>query len=106
MKKTIKKLDNRVIKALTRVCEYAKDNIQGFEWITHTADYSHFPSSLAVTCVFKTNQSLNQAKCDQNDIFLIKYIQQSLLKDGIVLKKPTHNIHFDTEENGAAERLL
>jgi hypothetical protein len=106
LKKTIKKLDNNVCKALTQVCEYAKHEIEGFEWLTHTADYANFPHSLLVTCVFDTNKHLNNAVIAQNDVFLIKHIQQSLLKQGIVLKKAKSNVRFDTEEDGASERLL
>ncbi|MGK0307021.1 MAG: hypothetical protein ACI8UG_002783, partial [Gammaproteobacteria bacterium] len=46
MNKTVKKLDNNVIKALTIVCENAKQDIVGFEWLTHSANYANFPGSL------------------------------------------------------------
>lgn len=106
MKKTVKKLDNNVVKALTKVCEYAKGSINGFEWLTHRADYANFPHSLLITCVFDTREHLQQAIKQKNDMFLIKYIQQSLLERGIVLKNAKLNVNFDTEENGASEKLL
>ncbi|MFA3790347.1 Fis family transcriptional regulator [Aliiglaciecola sp. SL4] len=97
-KSTVKKLDENTIKALTNVCETAKQKIAGFDWLTHTADYSNFPSSLVITCVFQTEQHLKDAQSQQQDAFLRKLIQQQLLNVGIVLKKPKQNVFFDSEE--------
>ncbi|MGY0565821.1 MAG: Fis family transcriptional regulator, partial [Paraglaciecola chathamensis] len=69
MQKTVKKLDNNVIKALTIVCEQAKQEVPGFEWITHTASYNRFPGSLAVICVFDTQASIEQAQAQQLDAY-------------------------------------
>jgi len=33
MNKTVKKLDNNVVKALTIACEMAKQDTVGFEWL-------------------------------------------------------------------------
>jgi hypothetical protein len=52
MRKTDKKLENLIRAELTEVCEYALNHTPGFQWLTHTADYQHFPSSLNVRCVF------------------------------------------------------
>ncbi|MGJ8682505.1 Fis family transcriptional regulator [Paraglaciecola sp.] len=103
MNKTIKKLDNNVIKALTVACESFKDNINGFEWLTHTADYSNFPASLVVTCVFDTNQSIADTKDKALDINMRKIIQQQLLKVGILLKDARRNVCLDSEEACLAE---
>lgn len=106
MNKTVKKLDNNVVQALTKVCDFAKANIDGFVWLTHTADYSNFPNSLVVTCVFDTQQSLDQARSISDNMVLIKLVHQHLLKAGILLKQAKHNVRFDCEENGAKSRLL
>ncbi|WJG08602.1 Fis family transcriptional regulator [Aliiglaciecola sp. LCG003] len=98
MNNTVKKLDNNVIKALTIVCETAKQQIPGFSWLTHSANYSNFPASLKVTCVFETEQSLNEAVNQQRDLVLIKSIHTQLLKVGILLKQAKHNVVFDSEE--------
>lgn len=60
MRKTDKKTDNAIIRALTEVCEHAKDEHAGFEWLTHEADYRRFPQSLNVTLVF--HQSVPEAE--------------------------------------------
>jgi len=106
MNKTVKKLDNNVVRALNVLCEQAKTNIPGFEWLTHTADYSNFPASLVVTCVFDTRLSLANAKQNQRDAALTKQMQKELLKVGILLKNAKANISFDSEEAGAKDRLL
>ncbi|MFT5282050.1 MAG: hypothetical protein ACI94Z_000877, partial [Yoonia sp.] len=45
MNKTVKKLEGNLVRALTSACEQAKVEVSGFEWLTHTTDYSNFPNS-------------------------------------------------------------
>ena len=99
MKKTVKKLDDNVIKALTKACETAKESIAGFEWLTHTANYDNFPGSLTVICVFDNDQSLNNATVKEEDIYLRKLIHSNLLKAGILLKDARKHVRFDSEES-------
>lgn len=106
MNKTLKKREANMVKALTIVCEDAKLSIKGFQWLTHTCDYANFPASLVVTCVFDTKASLKQAKLNNNDTLLIKSIHTQMLKIGVLLKQATQNVRFDTEEDGASQRLL
>lgn len=98
VKSTIKKLDDNVVKALTKVCEEAKQSVEGFDWLTHRADYSNFPASLMVTCVFLSEQHIVQLKADSRDAYLRKLIHKHLLKVGILLKDPRRNVFFDSEE--------
>lgn len=98
MNKTVKKLDNNVVKALTIVCETAKQEIVGFEWLTHSANYANFPGSLMVTCVLDTANSLDVMLAKQQDHDLRKLIQKQLLKAGILLKDARRNVFFDTEQ--------
>lgn len=98
MNKTVKKIDNNVIKALTLVCEQAKQQVAGFEWLTHSADYANFPSSLVITCVFDTEQSLHHMQKKQQDLWFQKSIHSQLLKAGILLKDARRNVFFDSEE--------
>lgn len=102
MKKTIKKLENNLVQALTKACEEAKLHIHGFEWLTHTANYANFPGSLHVRCIFDTDTSLQTARHSEHDIEIIKLIQTALLKAGILLKDPKRHVTFDTEQ--ACER--
>ncbi|WP_339721493.1 Fis family transcriptional regulator [uncultured Paraglaciecola sp.] len=98
MNKTVKKLDNNLVKALTIVCEMAKHDIVGFEWLTHSANYANFPGSLVITCVLDNSQSVDVMLLSEQDIVLRKQIQQQLLKAGILLKDIRRHVFFDTEE--------
>ncbi|WP_299073575.1 Fis family transcriptional regulator [uncultured Paraglaciecola sp.] len=98
MNKTVKKLDNNVVKALTVVCEMAKQEIVGFQWLTHSADYANFPASLMVTCVFDTDASLKQLLISKQDVVLRNHIQRQLLKAGILLKGNRRHVFFDSEQ--------
>lgn len=98
MNKTVKKLDNNVVKALTIVCEHAKQEIVGFEWLTHSANYANFPGSLVITCVLDNQQSLDNMLAQQQEHGLRKQIHKQLLKAGILLKDVSRHVFFDTEE--------
>jgi hypothetical protein len=97
--KTVKKLDDNVIKALTKACEEAKKTVQGFQWLTHYARYDRFPGSLAVICIFDTALSLNEAGEQELDVYMRKLIQSHLLKIGVVLKDSRKHVFFDNEED-------
>jgi hypothetical protein len=103
MQKTVKKLDNNVVRALTHVCESAKTKVPGFEWLTHRADYANFPASLVVTCVFANQSAVDDARQQELDIYLRKLIQGSLLRVGVVLKDARRNMVLDNEESCLAE---
>ncbi len=96
--KTQKKIDNNIRIALTTVCEQALKDVPGFLWLTHEANYTNFPASLFVTCVFDTEESLEQAKKDGNTPILRKNIQASLLKVGVKFKAVNQQVCFDSEE--------
>lgn len=103
MNKTVKKLDNNVVKALSIVCENAKQDIVGFEWLTHSANYANFPASLVVTCIFDTEQSLQTALAKQQNTDLSKQVQKQLLNAGVLLKDVRRHVFFDTEQACLAE---
>lgn len=96
--KTTQKLDNNICKALTLVCEDKLHEIDGFCWLTHRVNYTDFPASLIVTCVFDTDQSIENMKVNDLDNAFRQSIQQALLKIGVILKNINRNIHFDSEE--------
>ncbi|MFQ3188943.1 MAG: hypothetical protein ACI936_000063 [Paraglaciecola sp.] len=98
MNKTVKKLDNNVVQALKIVCENAKQDIIGFEWLTHSADYSNFPGSLVITCVLDQIDSLDSMIASEQDKILRKQIQKQLLKAGILFKDIRQHVFFDTEQ--------
>lgn len=98
MNKTVKKLDNNVVKALTIVCEMAKQDLVGFEWLTHSANYANFPGSLVITCVLDNQESLDIMLAQEQDQALRKQIQTQLLKAGVLLKDVRRHVFFDTEK--------
>lgn len=96
--KTQKKIDNQLRTALTRVCEQALKNTDGFRWLTHQADYANFPASLLITCIFEAEVELVQAQQQGLTASMQKRVQASLLKIGIRFKNLERQVIFDTEE--------
>ncbi|WP_439133203.1 Fis family transcriptional regulator [Pseudomaricurvus sp.] len=96
--KTEKKIDNNIRLALTDVCEQVLGRLQGFEWLTHQANYTNFPASLLVTCVFDTEENLQAAITTGEAEQLKKQIQMKLLKIGVKFKALNQQVVFDSEE--------
>ena len=99
MRKTDKKIDNQLRLALTDVCEISLKEINGFQWLTHLANYSNFPKSLRIVCVFDTNENLSSFISKDNKIELISLIQVKLHDVDVKVKNVTDHILYDTEEN-------
>ena len=101
MKKSAKKKEQAITKALDRVCENLKLKHKGFVWLTHFGDYDNFPQSLKIVLVFENNQYLINAK--SHALFSTVFqLSESLLKqEGIHIKRIDKTVFFDTEENGA-----
>lgn len=99
MRKTDKKIDNQIRVALTDVCETALKAIDGFQWLTHLVNYSSFPNSLRVVCVFDTNENLNNFLASDGKGYLHNLIKQNLSNIKIKFKSIDKHVTFDTEEN-------
>ena len=97
MRKTDKKRDNTLRLALTEVCDMALKEIRGFQWLTHRVNYSNFPQSLKIICVFDTNESLISFEKSHHSVTLEAFIQAKLGK--ITLKNISKHIAYDSEEN-------
>ena len=78
MRKSDKKTDNKLRVALTEVCDFALENVLGYQWITHTVNYDAFPASLQVTCAFSSQQAIDDLRQSQQDLALKKEIAQKL----------------------------
>lgn len=103
MRKSDKKIDNQIIKALTDVCHSALEDIDGFEWLTHTVNFDQFPESLKIVCVFDSNIKLaNYIKSSDNE-HLTSLIEHSLNNIGIKLKNAKKQITLDSEEHCASQ---
>ncbi len=98
LSKTNQKIDNNVCKALTIACESSLHDVAGFVWLTHRANYTNFPASLVITCVFNTEEEIEAMKALQQDDTMMATIQKQLLKVGVVVKNIKKSVHFDSEQ--------
>ncbi|MFA0087442.1 Fis family transcriptional regulator [Vibrio sp. 10N.261.51.F12] len=98
MRKNDKKIDNQLRVMLTEICETELDRTDGFAWLTHTANYSNFPSSLKIACVFDTNDELSQFTSSQSASALTSLIQKRCEALGIQFKRASEHIIYDSEE--------
>ena len=103
MKKTDKKYEKAIREALTEACDIALDEVAGFQWLTHQVNYSRFPDSLSVVCIFDTNSELASALLAKQDDFLRSLIREKLSAVGISIKDMVRQVSFDTEEACALE---
>lgn len=99
MRKSDKKLDKDIRKALTGICENELKTIDGFEWVTHVVNYANFPTSLKVVCVFTTNVELNQFLNSNHAKRVGAGIYQALSDLKIKLPPLNKLVVFDSEEN-------
>ncbi|NOQ76485.1 MAG: Fis family transcriptional regulator [Methylococcaceae bacterium] len=98
MKKTDKKIDKQICRALTNACETAKVEVLGFQWLTHLVNYNQFPESLSVICIFDTKSELEQAYQSGNDQLMFSLIKSEFEQINIRFKALRHHVSFDTEE--------
>jgi hypothetical protein len=103
MKKSDKKIENTLRKALTEVCEIALDEVAGFKWITHFVNYNDFPNSLSVVCVFDTNNDLSNTLSSHKDDYLRGLIKEKLDSANIQIRDIRQLVSFDTEEACSTE---
>lgn len=99
MRKIDRKIDNQLRLVLTDVCEITLKEINGFQWLTHLVNYSNFPKSLKVVCVFDTNENLSCFMSKDSKKELTSLIQVKLHEAGVKVKNVTDHILYDTEEN-------
>jgi hypothetical protein len=98
VKKAHKKIENLLRVALTEVCEVATHEVAGFKWLTHFVNYSKFPESLSVVCVFDTKSDLANLIITHQDVYLVSLIEERLSAADIPVKNISRHVSFDTEE--------
>lgn len=103
MRKMDKKIDNKLRSVLIDVCEVALKDIDGFLWLTHLVNYSNFPKSLKIICIFDTNDKVSTFTSKNNQDQLIQLIQLKLTTIDIKVKDIVNHIVYDTEENCTGE---
>ncbi|XPF95436.1 Fis family transcriptional regulator [Colwellia sp. RE-S-Sl-9] len=99
MNKQDKKFEKELIKALTICCEEFKTMVSGFEWLTHTVNFSNIAQSIKIICVFKDSATLEDAKEKDELTHMTHSLIACLNNLGISIKKPAQHIRFDSEEN-------
>ena len=94
MRKTDKKIDKKLREALTDVCHFALQDIDGYQWISHTVNYNNFPDSLVITCMFADKESAEGAK-QQGELLTV--INEKLSEVEINLKNTHKQVSFKAE---------
>ncbi|MFA0027358.1 Fis family transcriptional regulator [Vibrio breoganii] len=95
MRKTDKKIENRIRSVLTEVCEDTLKGYDGFLWVTHTVNYSSFPQSLKIVCVFDTNQDRANFLAGEGQLNVSTTIQKAFVQIGIQLKNVDKQISYE-----------
>ncbi|MFT7111096.1 MAG: hypothetical protein ACI843_002774 [Psychrobacter glaciei] len=99
MRKTDKKIDNQLRLVLTDVCEVALKEIEGFQWLTHSVNYSDFPKSFKVVCVFDTEKNLSFFMAQKSKVELTSLMQKKLHEVDVKFKNLADYTVYDTEQN-------
>lgn len=92
------RLDRQLIATLTEACETAKAEIPGFDWLTHTVDYSAFPQSLRVTWVFDTRANKALALATGADQRMRELTATALHAADVPAVTMERCVQFDSEE--------
>ncbi|GEA50829.1 hypothetical protein VIN01S_16330 [Vibrio inusitatus NBRC 102082] len=99
MRKSDKKIENQIRDVLTKVCEDTLKGYDGFLWVTHTVNFSSFPQSLKIVCVFDTNQNRTNFLVGESQHYVSTTIQKGFDKVGIQLKNVAKQISYATQKN-------
>jgi len=94
MRKSDKKIENQLRQSLTEVCDFALENIEGYQWITHKVNYDTFPDSLQIICAFMSQSDIDELKHSQQDRVLKENIEKQLAGINIKLKSAEKQITF------------
>ncbi len=82
--------ERKLIEALTQVCEEAKKDNNGFQWLTHLGHWR----SPEIIAVFDSEVKLREAMVKGWDIDFINSVNMSLAE----IKSTARNVRFDSEE--------
>lgn len=78
MKKTHKKIENNLSKALTKACEGIKDEVEGLNWLTHTVNYDAVERTLMISCYFESADVIDQLLTSKQDNKIRAVIKNAL----------------------------
>jgi len=91
------KTDNAIANALQDLGNVQGPTFNGFQRFHHQANYTNFPASLMITCVYDSIVNAETAETEQR-AQIAKLIQAKLLRVGIRFKKLDNQIMIDSEE--------
>ena len=96
-KRELARIERRLITTLTKACETAKGEIEGFTWLTHVADLNALSETLKVVWVFETlaDKKLAQAKAKAR---IVELTTIALNEADIDLNLSDRYVCFDSEE--------
>jgi hypothetical protein len=98
MRKSDKKIERAIGQALSQACDFARDNIAGFTWLTHHVDYQNFPKSLIIVCVFDSAQQQTALQLSPYLQILQQFIKMQLQAIAIQPFNVATQLFFDNEE--------
>jgi len=96
-KRELARIERRLIATLTDACETAKAEIQGFTWLTHTADLNAFEATLKVIWVFDTEADKHLA-FTQAKARIFELTTTALREADIDFSPSERNVGFDSEQ--------
>ena len=96
-KRDLVRIERRLIITLTEACETAKGEIEGFAWLTHTADMNALAETLKVIWVFETlaDRKLAQIHAKAR---IVELTTTALKEANISLNLSDRYVRFDSEE--------
>lgn len=93
-----KKLEEALSDHLGKACKAAKEELAGFQWVTHVLDYSDVQNSIQVVWVFDTNENLATAMREGYDSYLAHLTARALEAAGLSISDVRQHLDFDSEE--------
>ncbi|MFC5080319.1 hypothetical protein VTH8203_03634 [Vibrio thalassae] len=96
MRKSDKKIDKLIREVLTKVCEDTLKGYDGFIWVTHRVEFSSFPQSLKITCVFETKLNRTNFLMGDGQQHVITTLLNEFNRVGVHLKNVSKQITYET----------
>ena len=93
MTKTDKKRDSQIVKQLKSVCDEFKYSVNGFEFITHTANFKQLNQSLNIDIYLTDERALKALNLSERNEF-VAVIETSLKEIAITLMNASKQIHW------------
>ncbi|WP_290652649.1 hypothetical protein [Aquisalimonas sp.] len=93
-----KRLEERLSAMLGKACEAAREELSGFQWVTHVLDYDDPQRSIQVVWVFDSNDHLANALRQGHDAYLTHLTSEAFEAAGLQVTDVQRHVSFDSEE--------